>query len=193
MGDAHGIKLVSLSYVDLVKCMQSCIHDTVNRDLELVVNQYINKIHELMMDLEIQKEILKSANNMRAALAIQDNATAARESATMEFMENLSSTLCGGPVSKQNTFWWFKYGEFEICIEHNLYIRIKGDIKDTKSLRGNWRGDTYKWRYVELTEGKHLNFHTFEGQAGDWLDMDKREGFISKIALEIKSITTGIV
>lgn len=186
LGRANDIKLINLSYKELVECIETCLKDTNNADLKLIVNQYIKKINELIMDSEIQKEILKSSSNMRAALAIQDNATAARESATMAFMETLSTALQGGPVSKQSTFWMFKYGKFEICIEWNLYIRIRNENIE-KDCFSDWReGDQCKWEYIKI-EGSSINFHTFEGKAGKWLDEPVE--FIEVIKRKIEEIS----
>lgn len=190
LGKAQEINLINLSYSDLVNCIKDCFHDTSNLELELILNQYISKINELKMEFDIQSEILKSSSNMRAAIAIQNNTTSARESATMKFMEALSFALKGGPVSKQNTFWWFKFGMFEICIEWNLYIRIKNEeIKN--ELFDKWiSGDNVKWRYITLSDIQPINFHTFEGTAARWLD--DPDSFISEVAKEIKEITQKI-
>lgn len=191
LGNAKDIKLINLSYSNLVKCFEDCIQNINNPELETIVNQYINKIKELIMDSKVQTEILKSAKNMRAALAIQDNATAARESATMAFMETLSTALQGGPVSKQNTFWLFKYGKFEICIEWNLYIRTK-DAELKNKCDSTWKEsdhpekrDDIRWKYITLNNSK-LNFHTFEGEAGRWLD--EPEKLISDVKDKIGKI-----
>ena len=192
LGKAKDIKLINLSYKELVDCIETCVKEMNSPDLKLIINQYIKKINELIMDSEIQTEILKSSKNMRAALAIQDNVTAAREMTTMEFMRKLSSILDGKPVSKKNTFWWFQCGKFEICIEWNLYIRIK-DTELKNKCDSTWKeGDhpekegDIRWKYITLNDSK-LNFHTFEGEAGRWLD--DREKFIDDIKHKIEDLT----
>lgn len=198
-----------ISYSDIKKWLSDCLAaKECNQDVSFAIRHYMNILDILISDLELEKLITQSFQNLRFALAIGKHADTIREKIREHFMEWFAQFVKEmlEPVMAPHVFSEKKEKIFTIdhegqkldfCLDHNIYVRLyKAGCKDKQlNLNNHWHyysaPDSHylAWKYLEIN-GATINFYEFNANSYLWLDNDPK--FREKFSTTLKQLFTEI-